>query len=83
MQNSPGWAKTDVAHSTALSVDGCIQHWVQIIRGEYLEIPGLLLTRSQIQRLWGHDAARCDQVLDALLAARFLCQTRDGGFVRA
>ena len=62
--------------------DDPIQHWVRIIRGEYLEIPGLLLTRSQVQRLWELDAVVCDQVLDALVELRFLRRTPEGAFVR-
>ena len=63
-------------------VDDPIQHWVRIIRGEYLEIPGLFLTRSQVQRLWELDAVVCDQVLDALVGTRFLRRTPEGAFVR-
>ena len=55
---------------------------IQTVRGEYLEIPGLLLTRAQVQRLWGFDQAVCDKVLDALLEMRFLQQTPGGAFVR-
>ena len=57
-------------------------NWLQIVRSEYLEIPGLRLTRPQIQRLWGLDAARCEAVIEALTEARFLL-FRDGHYVRA
>jgi len=60
-----------------------IPDWLQLIRAEYLEIPGLHLTRSQVQRLWGLDPATCDELLGALLDARFLTRTRDGAYVRA
>jgi len=60
-----------------------VEDWIQIVRGEYLEIPGLLLTRSQVQRFWGLDAVLCDQILDALTGTRFLEKTRGGAFVRA
>ena len=63
--------------------DDPIQRWVRIIRGEYLEIPGLLLTRSQVQRLWDLDPVVCDQVLGALVELRFLRRTPEGAFVRA
>jgi hypothetical protein len=33
---------------------------VEIIRSEYLELPGLSLTKIQAQRLWGLDQATCD-----------------------
>ena len=50
------------------------------IRGEYLEMPGLCLTRAQASRLWGLDNATCQRLLRALLDARFLRLTRDGRF---
>ena len=52
------------------------------IRAEYLEMPGLLLTREQMQRLCGVDRAECQRVLDALIDARFLCVTRRGAYAR-
>ena len=53
------------------------------VRGEYNEMPGLCLTPAQAQRLWGLDRASCDALLGALVDAKFLFKTRDGGFVRA
>jgi hypothetical protein len=52
------------------------------IQGEYLELPGLRLTRSQAQRLWHLDRAVCEPLLMALVDARFLSRTPDGAFVR-
>jgi hypothetical protein len=63
-------------------MDPQIEQWSQIVRGEYLEIPGLNLTRSQFQRLWGLDAALCDRLLEHLVASHFLERTSRGGFVR-
>jgi hypothetical protein len=57
--------------------------WLQLIRSEYLEIPGLHLTRSQVQRLWGLDAPTCDALLAALIEGRFLRRTDAGAYVRA
>ena len=51
------------------------------VRAEYLEMPGLRLTRAQAQRLWGLDPRTCDQMLSTLTETRFLAQTRDGSFV--
>jgi len=62
--------------------DAMVQSWVQIVRGEYLEIPGLSLTRSQVQRFWGFDAPTCERVLDALTGTRFLRRTHGDEFVR-
>lgn len=61
---------------------GGIQDVVRRIRGEFLEMPGLRLTRAQAQRLWRLDENACEAVLGALVDARFLAKTRDGAFVR-
>jgi DNA-binding IclR family transcriptional regulator len=50
-------------------------------RAEYLEMPGLRLTRAQAQRLWGLDSRTCERLLSTLTESRFLAQTRDGAFV--
>ena len=55
---------------------------LQRIQGEFLEMPGLRLTASQAQRLWGLEREVCMALLGALVDARFLQQTRDGAFVR-
>jgi hypothetical protein len=57
------------------------REWNQIIRGEFLEIPGLRLTKDQIQQLWGLRADACTRVLEALLSQRFLQLTADGHYV--
>jgi hypothetical protein len=60
-----------------------IAYLLQLVRGEYLESPGLRLTKCQAQRLWGLDATTCDALLDALVLAGFLHRTRDAGYVRS
>jgi hypothetical protein len=55
----------------------------QAIRGEYLEIPRLLLTRAQVQSYWDLSDDECEEVLEALLASGFLMVTPSGGFARA
>jgi hypothetical protein len=57
--------------------------WAQLVRAEYLEVPGLELTRDQAQRMWGLDRAACDQLLAALVESRFLRRTRDNRYLRA
>jgi len=56
--------------------DTAIHDWLQLIRGEYLEMPGLQLTRLQIRRLWGLDEATCEAIVDHLVEAKFLAATR-------
>ena len=54
---------------------------VGLIRAEYQEMPGLCLTRAQMQRLWLLEPAACDTVLRALVDAGYLRIT-PGGYVR-
>ncbi len=60
-----------------------LNDWLLLVRGEYLEIPGLQLTRPQIQRLWGLDDRLCGDVVGALTESRFLRLNPDGHYVRA
>ena len=62
--------------------DSTIDDWLLLIRAEYLEIPGLHLTRAQVQRLWGLDAVMCEALLAALVDVRFLRCTRHEAYVR-
>jgi hypothetical protein len=52
------------------------------IRGEYLEMPGLRLTRPQAQRLWGLDEQTCVKLLDRLVDLKFLVLGADGNYMR-
>ena len=54
---------------------------VRRVRAEFLEMPGLKLTVSQAQRLWGVDRPTCEAVIEQLTEARFLSRTRDGAVV--
>src|SRR5215213_3323597 len=57
-------------------------HWLPIVRGEFLEVPGLHLTKPQVRRLWGLDSNTCDALLDTLVDRGFLMQTHDGTYAR-
>jgi hypothetical protein len=48
------------------------------LRWEYAALPGMRLTRAQVERLCGVTRLQCSPVLDALLKARFLTLTLDG-----
>jgi hypothetical protein len=52
------------------------------IQMEYLEMPGLHLTRQQARRLWNLDQGACDEILATLVREQFLAQTADGGYLR-
>lgn len=60
-----------------------ISEWLQLIQAEYLEIPGLHLTKPQVQRLWGLDETTCDALLEALVATHFLEKTLRDAYVLA
>jgi hypothetical protein len=51
---------------------------VGLIRSEYDEMPGLCLTRAQVQRLWLLEPTACDNVLKALVDAGYLRLTTSG-----
>ena len=55
--------------------------WLHLVQAEYLEMPGLQLTRPQICRLWGLEDATCDAVLERLLADGFLRRTPRDAYV--
>jgi hypothetical protein len=58
------------------------EEWLQLIRAEYLEIPGLCLTKAQVERLWGLDAITSEALLTALIDVKFLRRTGKGAYVR-
>jgi hypothetical protein len=53
------------------------------ICSEYLEMPGMRLTRRQAQRLWGLDEDTCAQALDFLVEARFLMRMGHDTYARS
>jgi hypothetical protein len=57
--------------------------WLRLIHAEYREMPGLHLTRPQVQRLWSLEPHTCDVVLDALVAKQILRKTPRDGYVLA
>lgn len=52
------------------------------LRAEFLEMPGLRLTRPQVQRLCGIEAMICQAVLDSLVSEQFLALREDGHYAR-
>ena len=53
------------------------------VRADFDEMPDLHVTTGQAERLWALDHVTCDLVLSALVNAKFLRRTRQGGFIRA
>jgi hypothetical protein len=55
--------------------ENTIDDWLRLIQAEYLEMPGLHLTKAQVRRLWALDPELCDAVLDVLVGSEFLRKT--------
>jgi hypothetical protein len=74
-------------HSDSTSTSCCrrdeFEDWLQIIRSEYAEMPGLHLSRRQAQRLWGLDAECCQALLDTLESKHYLKRTEKDMYMRA
>ena len=66
-----------------LPVDSHITDWLLLMRAEYFEIPGLRLTKPQMQRLWGLDTVTCEALISALIDVKFLRRTQHDAYVRA
>jgi hypothetical protein len=64
--------------STSTSTDDMLHR----VRGEFFEMPGLRLTDSQAQRLWGLDPSTCSALLTALVDAGYLFRTADGSVMK-
>lgn len=60
-----------------------LNHLLQVVQAEYLEMPGLQLTKPQVQRLWGLDSPTCEAVLTTLERTRFLRRSVRNSYVRA
>jgi len=71
-----------IGGGTMLIVERPVVEWIERVRAEYLEMPGLSLTRWQMRRLWLLDATVCDAVVDALVAADFLRRRPNDTYVR-
>lgn len=75
-------AHVETAHDARAQIDEPLAAIVRVVRGEFLEMPGLSLTFRQAMRLWNLDAVRCEHVLEALVRSGFLTKTRHGLFRR-
>jgi hypothetical protein len=61
--------------------ENAVMHWIHRIEAEYREMPGLSLTRPQIQRMWGLSGDLCDALLESLEARQVLRMNKRGGYV--
>jgi hypothetical protein len=69
-------------HAIGLTGDITVADWLQVIRAEYAEVPGLHLTTPEAQDLWALDPWVCDALLNALVDAGFLRRTSADTYVR-
>jgi hypothetical protein len=75
-------ATPDRSELETICVDDSLARLAHIVRGDYLEMPGLSLTFRQAMRLWNLDHERCRRVLEGLVHAGFLTETRHGLYRR-
>jgi hypothetical protein len=73
---------TPLADSTLMAtMQSRVDRFVDIVHGEYREMPGLILTKPQMQRFLGIDVMTCDQVLEILEREKFLRRTPKDAYV--
>src|SRR5215218_3110506 len=60
------WFHTEPEVRTPIREDRVDGALITRIRGEYLEMPGLRLTRAEAARFWQVDQSTCDLILRAL-----------------
>ena len=64
-----------------VSLQPRVDRYIELVQTEYREMPGLQLTKSQMQRFLGIDVMTCEQVVDRLEQQRFLRRTRKDVYV--
>lgn len=52
------------------------------MEAEYQEMPGLVLTRREAERLLGLDQATCERAFEVLMRRKFLKRLPTGAFLR-
>lgn len=55
---------------------------IQRVKMEFMEMPGLTLTRPQASRLWNLDGFVCHQILSHLVGEQFLAEKSGGIYLR-
>jgi hypothetical protein len=64
-----------------VSLQPRVVRFIEIVQSEYREMPGLQLTRHQMQRFLGIDVLTCQAVIDELERQRFLRRTPKDSYV--
>lgn len=60
-----------------------VRDWMNLVRAEYLEMPGLSLTEPQFERMWNLAPDFAERLLQELQRICFLRRTKKGTYVRA
>ncbi len=81
-----GDAATGASRPQRASADSAVmlsgfEQVAQRVRAEYLEMPGLNLTRDQAKCLWAVDGPLCDRLLAYLVETGFLERTPHATYV--
>lgn len=76
-------AVSSPARSTKPATTAALHELLQRIERDYGEIPGLSVTASQAERLWGLGTTTCSFVLTTLILRGILRRTADGAYIRA
>jgi hypothetical protein len=58
-----------------------VERFIEMVRTEYRDLPGLHLTRPQMRRFLDVDVRTCDVVLEALERQKFLKRTPEDAYV--
>ena len=75
-------AASEPARRTKPQTTAALHELLQRIESEYRQMPGLSVTASQAERLWGLDSTTCGFVIMTLIQRGILKQTASGTFVR-
>ena len=59
-----------------------LQSAIRRMEAEYQEMPGLVLTRRDAERLLGLDEATCERALEVLMRRSFLKRLPTGAYLR-
>ena len=76
-------AIADVVEGGTCGTDIAVRDWMDLIRAEYLEMPGLSLTEPQFERMWNLAPDLAARLLGELQRLCFLRRTKKGTYVRA
>jgi hypothetical protein len=75
--------EAQMSQTTVVGGDHDFLDLLRRVRGEFTEMPDLVLTYEEAVRLWACHPAICRAVLETLVESRFLIRTRRAAFVRA